>query len=184
MIIARTSSGRAIAWVVGVTVLAACNLEVNVHLDGSEDERKPTVILLPLEGDAPVSDALWRPWEYEGPAPLLPRLKREPDLRAAPTFTPFTKAPSIVNRSEVVRAMEDAYPPLLRDAGIGGTARIYFFIEDDGTVGRTVVDESSGHPALDQAAMAVADVYRFTPALNREEPVPVWVSFPITFQVR
>ena len=34
------------------------------------------------------------------------------------------------------------------------------------------------------AALAVADVYRFSAALNRDKKVPVWVSFPITFQVR
>jgi len=38
--------------------------------------------------------------------------------------------------------------------------------------------------ALDAAALAVADVYRFSAALNRDKVVPVWVSFPITFQVR
>jgi TonB family protein len=46
------------------------------------------------------------------------------------------------------------------------------------------VNWSSGHRALDEAALAVADVYRFEPALNRDQPRPVWVSFPVTFQVR
>ncbi|HSM59648.1 MAG TPA: hypothetical protein VK849_02575, partial [Longimicrobiales bacterium] len=50
-----------------------------------------------------------------------PPEERAADLSAAPTFTPFTVAPSILNRDEVVRAMEREYPPLLRDAGIGGT---------------------------------------------------------------
>jgi hypothetical protein len=31
--------------------------------------------------------------------------------------------------------------------------------------------------------MAVSEIYRFSPALNRDKTVPVWVSFPITFQV-
>jgi protein TonB len=106
------------------------------------------------------------------------------DLSAAPTFTPFTVAPSILNRDEVIRAMTREYPPLLRDAGIGGTVRVYFFIDEQGTVQDFRVDQSSGHAALDEAALAVASVYRFSPALNRDKKVPVWVSFPITFQVR
>ena len=61
---------------------------------------------------------------------------------------------------------------------------MYFFIDADGDVQDVRINESSGHPALDDAALRVADVYRFTPALNRDERVPVWVSFPITFQVR
>jgi periplasmic protein TonB len=122
----------------------------------------------------------------ENPIEELPPPPEEQgtDLSAAPTFTPFTVAPSIQNRSEVVRAMEREYPPLLRDAGIGGTVRVYFFIDETGKVGDFRVDQSSGHQALDDAALAVADVYRFTAALNRDKTVPVWVSFPITFQVR
>ena len=106
------------------------------------------------------------------------------DISAAPTFTPYTVAPSILNRDEVVRAMVREYPALLRDAGIGGTVRVYFFIDENGQVRDTRIDQSSGHVALDEAALAVADVYRFSAALNRDKKVPVWVSFPITFQVR
>jgi len=106
------------------------------------------------------------------------------DLSSAPTFTPFTVAPSILNRNDVVRAMEREYPPLLRDAGIGGTVLIYFFIDEEGRVQDRRVNESSGHQSLDDAALAVSEIYRFTPAMNRDKKVPVWVSFPITFQVR
>lgn len=104
------------------------------------------------------------------------------DLRAAPTFTPFTDAPSILNRDEVVATMVREYPPLLRDAGIGGTVQIYFFIDEEGVVEQVRLDESSGHEALDTAALNVAGAYRFSPALDGGESVPVWVSFPITFQ--
>jgi len=40
------------------------------------------------------------------------------------------------------------------------------------------------HLGLDQAALTVADTYEFTPALNRDKKVKVWVQFPITFEVR
>lgn len=122
----------------------------------------------------------------ENPVEDLPPPPEEAatDLSAAPTFTPFTVAPSIQNRNEVIRAMEREYPPLLRDAGIGGTVKVYFFIDENGQVQDTRIDQSSGHSALDDAAMNVAEVYRFSPALNRDKKVPVWVSFPITFQVR
>jgi protein TonB len=106
------------------------------------------------------------------------------DISSAPTFTPFTVAPDIQNRAEVIRAMEREYPPLLRDAGIGGTVQVFFFIDEEGTVQQFQINESSGHQALDDAALAVAGVYRFSAALNRDKRVPVWVSFGITFQVR
>jgi len=106
------------------------------------------------------------------------------DISAAPTFTPFTVAPDIQNRAEVIRALEREYPPLLRDAGVGGTVQVYFFIDEEGTVQKFQINESSGYQALDDAALAVAGVYRFSAALNRDNRVPVWVSFPITFLVR
>jgi len=102
----------------------------------------------------------------------------------SPTFTPFTVRPDIANRGTVARAMEAEYPPLVRDAGIGGTAVVWFFIDETGATRRALLRESSGHKALDEAALRVAEQVEFTPALNGEEPVPVWIALPITFSVR
>lgn len=109
---------------------------------------------------------------------------QEADIAAGPTFTPYTVAPDLVNRQAIGRALEAAYPPLLRDAGIGGTTRVWFLIDDSGRVQETRVESSSGHAEIDAAALEVASQMEFTPALNRDQPVPVWVAFPITFQVR
>lgn len=106
------------------------------------------------------------------------------DLSAAPTFTPFTVRPEIRNMGEVQRALEREYPSLLRDAGIGGTVTVWFFISEEGRVQQTQVNESSGHRALDDAAIRVAEVFEFSPALNRDQRVPVWIALPITFQTR
>jgi protein TonB len=110
--------------------------------------------------------------------------KKDDDVSAAPTFTPYTVSPDLRNRDEVARALEREYPPLLRDAGLGGKVNVWLFINEEGIVQNTRVNESSGHPSLDEAALKVAGVMRFTPALNRDKKVPVWVSIPITFQVR
>jgi protein TonB len=106
------------------------------------------------------------------------------DIAAAPTFTPFTVAPALQNMTDVQRALTREYPTVLRDSGIGGTVTVWFFIDENGRVLDTRVDTSSGYQQLDDAALKVADVMRFSPALNRENRVQVWVSLPITFQVR
>jgi protein TonB len=106
------------------------------------------------------------------------------DISSAPTFTPFTVAPGLLNLAEVQRALTREYPTVLRDSGIGGRVEVWFFIDEEGRVQQTQVNQSSGYEALDQAALNVAEVYRFSPALNRENRVQVWVSLPITFQVR
>ncbi len=122
----------------------------------------------------PVEDLPLPPPPAEGPE----------DMSAEPTFTPFTVAPTILNREEVRQAMVDAYPTLLRSAGIGGTVRVFFFINENGAVEDYRIQQSSGYAQLDEAALAVAGLYRFSPALNRDRTVPVWVLFPIEFHVR
>ena len=106
------------------------------------------------------------------------------DIASAPTFTPMTVRPEIRNRSAVIQAMERGYPPILRDAGIGGQVLVWFFINEQGRVIDNRIANSSGNAQLDDAALRVASIYEFTPALNRDQVVPVWVQIPITFQVR
>lgn len=187
-------------------VIAGCTIEVNINTKAEEDVATPPAAAAP---EAPVTttppvEATPPPRLIPPPAPIdrpsappvrdaLLRYRegvdaleapRSEDLRAAPTFTPFTTAPTILNRSDVVAALTSEYPPLLREAGVGGRVVVWFFIEDDGRVGAVRLRESSGHEALDAAALRVAGVYRFSPALNRDQRVPVWVQFPITFQPR
>ena len=180
---------RVVSFVV-VALVAACYVEVNVNTDG--DDAEEARVYVPAAPGAP-SEEIRPPEPPEAiePGPPVEQLveelvRRPPDEPTGlrPTFTPYTVAPDILNRNEVVRAMEREYPPLLRDAGIGGTVIVYFLIDEEGIVEQFQIFESSGHQALDDAALAVADVYRFSPALNRDKRVPVWVSFGITFQVR
>lgn len=98
-------------------------------------------------------------------------------------FTPEMERPELTNVSAVARALEESYPPLLRDAGIGGSAHVTFWIDRAGDVIRYEVAESSGYPALDQAAVKVAGTMIFTPARKDGSPVPVVVRIPITFRV-
>lgn len=100
-----------------------------------------------------------------------------------PSFTPMTVRPELQNREEVGQVLMREYPPVLRDAGIGGAPVLWLFINTEGRVETTRVYESSGFEALDAAAANVAAVMRFTPAYNRDQVVPVWVQIPVRFQV-
>jgi periplasmic protein TonB len=106
------------------------------------------------------------------------------DISRAPTFTPMTVRPELRNQGDVQRALVRNYPPMLRDAGIGGTPVVWFFIDENGRVLRTQLSKSSGYPALDDAAINVAQVMQFSPALNRDRRVQVWVEIPIVFTAR
>lgn len=131
----------------------------------------------------PVPSASSEPATPSEPTPIPPEAPSVPAAVAAePSFTPYTVAPRYENAEEVRQALRDEPAlALLRDAGIGGTVHLNFFVDKTGAVADARVDETSGHPALDEAALRVAKVFRFTPARNRDEVVEAWVSFPITF---
>ena len=103
------------------------------------------------------------------------------DISAAPVFTPMTVKPRILNTREVEQALTRNYPAILRDAGIGGTVEVWFFVDETGKVINRQLNKSSGYDQLDQAALNVAQVIKVSPAENRGDKVPVWVSIPITF---
>jgi TonB family protein len=125
-----------------------------------------------------------------GPQPNMPALDantlnagRQP-IGDTPSFTPFDKAPMLANRDAVGAALEEEYPTLLRHAGIGGRAIVWIQIDETGIVRRVAINQTSGQPPLDEAALRVAQKMAFTPALLREAPTPVWVSIPIQFRVQ
>lgn len=120
----------------------------------------------------------------ELPLPPPPSEEGQTSLRDQPTFTPFTVRPRLLNKQEVGHTLVKEYPQLLKDARIGGTVNVWFFLDTDGRVLETRIQRSSGHPQLDEAALRVAEAMRFSPALNRDKEVQVWVQFPIIFQVR
>ena len=96
----------------------------------------------------------------------------------------MTVRPEIRNRSEVQAVLMREYPPNLRDVGIGGQVVVWFYLSETGQVLDSRISESSGQAELDAAALKVAAVFQFTPAMNRGEPVPVWIQLPITFAVQ
>ncbi len=122
----------------------------------------------------------------EAVTPAPPQELRPEDraaIQAGPVFTPMTVQPEILNRNEIVAALVREYPPLLRDAGTGGTVEVWFYVSETGQVLHTRVFESSGYPEMDAAALGVGAVFQFSPATNRDQPVVVWIRLPITFEV-
>lgn len=103
-------------------------------------------------------------------------------IDAGPVFTPMTVRPEIRNRAESQEALMQEYPAVLRDSGIGGRVVVWFYLSETGQNLHNRISQSSGQEQFDEAALRVAPVFRFTPALNRTEPVAVWIEIPITFR--
>lgn len=100
-----------------------------------------------------------------------------------PTFIPRDVEPRLKNRAQVHKLLRRFYPEPLREANIGGTVNVWVFVDTSGKVEKALVKQASGYEALDAAALKVARRMEFTPALNRDEPIGVWVSQQIRFRV-
>jgi TonB family protein len=61
------------------------------------------------------------------------------------------------------------------------TVRVKMLLTKEGKVRRAVI-HSSENPARNRLALTFAMMYTFTPAIQKGEPVQVWVSIPIRFQ--
>ncbi len=87
--------------------------------------------------------------------------------------------PSVINRELPFR-----YPPALYARKIQGNVTLRLFVDADGQVhsDSTRVEESSGRPALDSAALEGAHSLRFVPAKLRGEPMATTVLFPVYFR--
>lgn len=56
-------------------------------------------------------------------------------------------------------------------------------ISPAGTVDEVTLEQSSGHPVLDRAALAGVRRWRFHPAAHGGVPVPCEVSIPVAFRL-
>ena len=76
------------------------------------------------------------------------------------------------------------YPAPMYARRVQGNVTLRIFIDGDGLVRRdsTRVEESSGYPALDTAALRGSVDLRFVPAKLHGEPMPVTVLFPVYFR--
>lgn len=87
--------------------------------------------------------------------------------------------PSLLNAELPFR-----YPAALYARRVQGNVTLRIFIDRDGRVAAdsTRVDEPSGYPALDTAAVMGAPELRFVPAKAHGEAIPVSILFPVYFR--
>lgn len=77
-----------------------------------------------------------------------------------------------------------SYPTVPRRLGIEGTTMLRVHVLDDGRIAEITVEQSAGHPDLDQAAVQSVRRWRFEPARRGEEKIPMWVRIPVEFTLR
>lgn len=73
------------------------------------------------------------------------------------------------------------YPPEAWREGVGGETRVRIHIDRRGRVDSAYVLDSSGHAALDSAALAGARKLEYRPARQGDRPVAVWAVLPVRY---
>lgn len=144
-----------------------------------------------IPSSIPPVDAASIPSDFAAPAPGVETGNdARPETPASGTsgtyegFAVLSTMPRLLNTEQVRRALSNNYPQLLKDSGIGGQALVWVLLGEDGRVERAQLKVSSGHPALDDVALKIAPTMRFSPAMNRNQQVKVWVAVPVVFSVR
>jgi protein TonB len=80
--------------------------------------------------------------------------------------------------------VQPGYPATARRLGIQGTTMLRVHVLVDGQVGDVIVQETAGHPDLDQAAADAVRRWRFDPARRGNDPVAMWVLLPVEFRLK
>ena len=76
------------------------------------------------------------------------------------------------------------YPAEARKKGYQGEVILKAKILSNGRVDQVELKKSSGHEILDRSALAAVKQWKFIPAKEGGESIPVWVNIPVTFQLQ
>lgn len=147
-----------------------------------ERPAEPIVGSLDIDADVTISPTTLDAWAAEKLAPPARVERSEQDQFE--WFVHSMIAPELLNAEEVERELRRMYPPLLREAGVGGDVDVNLWLDEAGVIVRAEVSRSSGYEQLDDAALRVVQTMRLTPAQNRGAPVRVIVTIPVRFRVQ
>lgn len=98
-----------------------------------------------------------------------------------PGFVRYDVPPLLGNRDQFGRMLWYFYPLELQRAGVEGAVELAIFIDAEGRVSSVRVEDSSGWPRMDEAALQLAHRMEFLPALMRDQLVGVWVHQRVCF---
>ncbi|CAM3368507.1 energy transducer TonB [Pseudomonas floridensis] len=118
--------------------------------------------------------------EKQPPAATPQTNPTQPPVQASPAPNePRTTAP--IGRAGYLNNPPPVYPPAAARRHQQGTTLLRVHVLASGRPDQVEVAQSSGVPALDDAAKAAVRQWSFTPAKRGETPVDGWVNVPLAF---
>jgi protein TonB len=79
---------------------------------------------------------------------------------------------------------EEYYPPSSKRLGEAGTSIIKVCLDEKAKVTDATVQETSGFPRLDEAAVKIAKVYRYLPGTEDGKPVASCFAYRLTWKLK
>lgn len=106
------------------------------------------------------------------PAPVAPLAPEPPTKPKGPTRPP-----------RVLDWTDPPYPEQARQQGVEGTVLLRLIVSADGRPRDVSIARSSGHVALDEAALAHVRRAKLSPALRDGDPIAMTISFRVKFSL-
>ncbi len=88
---------------------------------------------------------------------------------------------AVEQEPQKVKWVNPEYPKLAKDAGIEGKVLVKVLIDKEGKVKKAVVIK--GNEIFHESVIKAAMQCTFTPAIQNQKPVPVWMMIPFNFQL-
>jgi len=82
-----------------------------------------------------------------------------------------------------IKQVKPEYPDLAQHAGVEGSVMVYAMVGKDGRVLAVELSEKVQVPMLNEAALAAARQWVFTPGLANGKPVVCWTAIPFRFRL-
>ena len=111
--------------------------------------------------------------------PPGPDLKGRHQEASAPAAPPLVHAVPAYRKNPPPR-----YPRTARRRGHEGTVLLEVLVNRKGSVKELRIMRSSGHPALDKAALSAVQKWVFEPGKRGEECIDMWIKIPIRFRLK
>ncbi len=103
-----------------------------------------------------------------------------------PRELPKPQAPLAVSdlqqQSKLIRMIQPTYPPLARQARVQGVVVLHIIVDESGNVREA--DIISGHPLLEDAAVAAVKQWKYSPTILNGHPVQVTTTVSVVFTLQ
>jgi len=105
------------------------------------------------------------------------------DQKAKIKFIPYDVPPSPIGGFAAIQK-NVIYPQADQEAGHEGTVIVQAYIDENGNITKAVVQRTSGFEGLDKAGLEAIQKTKFTPAMQKDKPVGVFISIPVVFKLQ